>query len=445
MKRVLVVALLVLLSISALAFAQEKVIHITFWHAFGGGRMHLIERVVEEFNYTHAGIEVTAEYKGSYRDTLNAAILAAQQGNAPHLVQIFEIGTQLGIDSGIFVPVQDLCKGDEILADDLIGGVADYYKINGKYYSMPWNSSNPILYYNKDIFRKAGLDPNKPPRTFEEMLEYSKKIVESGAAKNAITWPLHSWFFEQWMANMGENLFNNGNGRDARATESLLTGDGAKTILTWWKEMADKGYWTYSGKLEDWDGSDAIFVSGQAAMEITSTSDVVQRQRDAVANGFELGTAYLPYPAKTVGGRELTRPEGVIVGGASIWITKNHPQEELDAAKTFLLWFTNTENAVRWHKATGYFPIRKSAVQVLETEHWFERNPAYRAAFDQLLNTHPSRATQGGLCGAFPEVRTIIEQAVEKVIAGKATVDEALTEAKAKADKAIQDYNKSVE
>ncbi|HFB52305.1 MAG TPA: extracellular solute-binding protein, partial [Anaerolineae bacterium] len=222
------------------------------------------------------------------------------------------------------------------------------------------------------------------------------------------------------------------------ATEVYLDGDAAKTIVSWWKEMYDKGYYAYSGKLEDWDGADAIFVSGQAAMEITSTSDVVNRQRDAAENGFELGTSYLPYPASS-------ERQGVVVGGASIWLTKDHPDNELQAAKDFMIWFTNTENAVRWHKATGYFPVRKSAVDVLEVENWFERNPAYRAAFDQLLQTKETKATQGALIGAFPEVRTIIEQAIEKVLAGEATVDEALSAAKKDADKAIQDYNKSVE
>lgn len=445
MKRVIAFAMLALLVFSGLALAQQKPVEITFWHAFGGARQQWVARRVADFNYTHPGIHVSVEFKGSYRDTLNAAILAAQQGNAPNIVQIFEVGTQLALDSGIFMPIQDLVKGPEFQPDDYINALTDYYKVNGKFNSIPWNSSNPVLFYNKDIFRAAGLDPNKPPRTFEEMLADSKKIVESGAAKNAITWPLHSWFFEQWMANMGENLVNNGNGRDARATESLLTGDGAKTILTWWKEMADKGYWAYSGKPEDWDGSDAIFISGQAAMEITSTSDVTQRENDAAENGFELGTSYLPYPATTVGGRTLSGPEGVIVGGASLWITKDHPDAQLQAAKTFVLWFTNTENSLAWHKATGYFPIHKSAVDVLKVQNWFELNPAYEAAFDQLLNTKPSRATQGAFIGAFPEVRTIIEQAVEKVIAGKATVDDALAQAKAAADKAIQDYNQSVE
>ena len=411
---------------------------IDFWHAFGGGRKLLIERMVADYNYTHPGVYVRVENKGSYRDTLNAAILAAQQGNAPHVVQIFEIGSQLALDTGIFMPIEDLVIGPEFQADDYIEGVANYYKIDGKFNSMPWNSSNPVLYYNKDIFRAAGLDPESPPETFEEMLAACDTIVSSGAAKNCISWPLHGWFFEQWMANMGAELANNGNGREARATEVYLDGDASKTILNWWKEMYDKGYYAYSGKLEDWDGADAIFVSGQAAMEITSTSDVVNRQNDAAENGFELGTSYLPYPASS-------ERQGVVVGGASMWLTKDHPDEELQAAKDFVIWFTNTENAIRWHKATGYFPIRKSAVDVLEVENWFELNPAYQAAFDQLLETKPTRATQGALIGAFPEVRTIIEQAVEKVLAGEASVDDALSAAKADADKAIEEYNKSVE
>jgi sn-glycerol 3-phosphate transport system substrate-binding protein len=263
-------------------------------------------------------------------------------------------------------------------------------------------------------------------------------IVSKGVAKNCISWPLHSWFFEQWMANMGAELANNGNGRDARATEVNLTDAPAKEIVSWWKEMYDKGYYAYSGKLEDWDGADAIFVSGQAAMEITSTSDVVNRQNDAAENGFELGTGYLPYPANS-------ERQGVIVGGASMWMSGGHPDNEMKAATDFVTWFTNTENAVRWHKATGYFPIRKSSVTVLEGQDWFQRNPAYKAAFDQLLNTKDTPATRGAVIGAFPEVRTIIEQAIEKVLAGQATVDEALEQAKKEADKAIQDYNKSVE
>ncbi len=426
-----------LVALLGLAFAQEKV-QITFWHAFGGGRKAFIDRMVEDFNFTHPNIEVKVEFKGSYRDTLNAAILAARQGNPPHIIQIFEIGSQLALDSGIFVPFEDFVRDEDFARlDDFIAPVANYYRIGGKFNSLPWNSSNPILYYNKDLFRKAGLDPENPPKTYGEVLAACERIISSGVAPKCITWPLHSWFVEQWVAMQGELLANNENGRADRATDVFVNSEAMQRIMNWWKELWDKGYYAYTGKPEDWDGSNQIFISQQAPMLITSTSDVTFHQTAAFENGYELGTGFLPAP-------DGIERNGVVVGGASLWMTRGHPEEEMEAAKTFLLWFTNTENMVRWHKGTGYFPVRKSAVDVLEFQQWFERNPAYRAAFDQLLQTKVNRATQGALIGPFPEVRTIIEEAVQRIFDG-VPVDQALNEADERADRALEQYNRSVE
>ncbi len=434
MKRWLLVVGLAALAVPA--FAAQKV-KITFWHAFGGGRTAFIQRMVDDFNYTHPGIEVKAEYKGSYRDTLNAAILAARQGNPPHIVQIFEVGSQLALDSGIFVPIEDFVPADlKFQLADYIKPVANYYRIKGKFNSIPWNSSNPILYYNKTIFKKAGLDPENPPKTFGEVMKACEKIAATKAAPKCITWPLHSWFVEQWVAEQGALLANNENGRAARATDVFIDSEAMKRIMKWWKAMYDKGYYAYTGKPEDWDGSNQIFVSQQAAMEITSTSDVTFMQNAAFENGFELGTGFLPIP-------DGVERNGTVVGGASLWLTKAHPKKEQEAALTFLLWFTNTENMVRWHKGTGYFPVLNTSVKVLDWQHWFTRNPAYKAAFDQLLASKANRATQGALIGPFPEIRTIIENAVQAIFQGK-PIDQVLKEADAQADKALREYNASV-
>jgi len=434
MRRFLLVTILILAS--AIPVWAKK-IKVTFWHAMGGSRTAFIQRMVEDFNYTHPQIEVTAEHKGSYRDTLNAAILAFKQGKAPNIVQIFEVGSQLALDSKIFMPFQDLVKPtDYAMLDDFIKPVANYYKIKGKFNSIPFNSSNPILYYNKTLFKKAGLDPNNPPKTFKEVIEACKKLKQAGIPYG-ITWPLHSWFVEQWIAEQGALLANNENGRKARATDIYVDSPAMKRIMSWWKTLYDKGYYAYSGKPEDWDGANNLFVSGQAAMLITSTSDVTIMQNAAYEHNFELGTAFLPVP-------DGIERNGVIVGGASLWVTKGHSPQVLEATKKFLLWFTNTENEVRWHKGTGYFPVRESAVEVLKIQHWFDKNPAYRAAFDQLLSTKTNRATQGALLGMFPELRTIITDAVQKIFAGT-PIDQALAEADKRADAALAKYNRSVQ
>ncbi|MDQ7031672.1 MAG: ABC transporter substrate-binding protein [Desulfonauticus sp.] len=435
MKR-LVGALIVVLMLANFSFAKEKV-KITFWHAMGGSRTAFIQRMVEDFNYTHPNIEVKAEYKGSYRDTLNAAILAYKQGNAPNIVQIFEVGSQLALDSGIFLPFQDTVKPtDYAMLDDFISGIANYYRINGKFNSIPFNSSNPILYYNKTLFKKAGLDPNRPPKTFKEVMEACAKIKKAGVAPYGITWPLHGWFVEQWIAEQGALLANHKNGRAGRATDVYLNSKAMYRIMKWWRDLYKKGYYAYSGKPEDWDGANNLFVSGQAAMLITSTSDVTILQNAAYEHNFELGTGFLPVP-------DGIKRNGVVVGGASLWMTKGHSKAQNEAAKTFLLWFTNTENEVRWHKGTGYFPVRKSAVDVLEVEHWFDKHPAYRAAFDQLLQTKSNYATRGALLGIFPELRNIVTDAVQKIFDGK-PIKTVLNEADKRADAALKKYNRSV-
>ncbi len=434
MKKILMALMAVLTAFSS-ALAQEK-IHITFWHAMGGSRAAFIDRMVQDFNYTHPNIEVKAQYKGSYRDTLNSAILAYKQGNAPHIVQIFEVGSQLALDSGIFMPFQNLVKpGNYALLNDFIKPVANYYRIKGNFNSVPFNSSNPILYYNKSLFKKAGLDPENPPKTFDEIVDACVKLKKAGV-RYCITWPLHSWFVEQWIAEQGALLANNENGRKARATNIYINSKPMYRIMKWWKDLYDKGYYAYSGKPEDWDGANNLFVSQQAAMLITSTSDVTILENAAYEHGFKLGTGFLPVP-------DGIKRNGVVVGGASLWVTKGHPKKELEAAKEFLLWFTNTENEVRWHKGTGYFPVRESAVKVLKFERWFDKHPAYRAAFDQLLQTIPNRATQGALIGNFPEIRTIIENAVQEILAGK-PIKAVLKEADRKADQALKRYNMSV-
>ncbi|MFW5686260.1 MAG: ABC transporter substrate-binding protein [Spirochaetota bacterium] len=403
---------------------------IEFWHAFSDApRSGWIADRAAEWSDANPEFTVVTERKGSYRETLQAAVLAARQNDAPHLVQLFEVGSQLAVDAGIFKPVGEI---GGIPASDYIEPVLNYYTIDGEIYSIPFNSSSPILYYNKDKMAEAGLDPEDPPETFEDVIEMLEQAQEAGVEGAKIGFNLHSWFFEQWMAEQGALLVNNDNGRADRASEVNLTSDAAYNIVNWIDELNERDMYTYTGRLEDWSGSDAIFQEGEAMFHITSTADL-GNIGSAVEGSFELGTGLLPIPAGA------TR-NGVVIGGASVWVMDGHSTRELEAARDFVLFMTNTENMVSWHKLTGYYPVRNSSVEQLEDEGWFEEDPNAFTAFDQLLNTTPNSATAGALMGSFLDTRTIIEEAIQKVLQG-GDVTEAMEEAKTLADDRLREYN----
>lgn len=430
-RRLLALVTAVLLATAA---AQTP---IEFWYAFTDApRQGWIEDRIAEFNAELASqnspYRVEGSNKGSYRETLEAAVLAARQGQPPHLVQLFEVGSQLAVDSGIFRPIDTL--GDGIDLADYIEPVLNYYTIGGRVYSIPFNSSSPILYANKGLLEQAGLSTERLPETFGELLEACAAIEAAGLDEACITFPLHTWFFEQWVAQQGANLVNNGNGRDGRATEVLLTSEAALRVGQFMKDLADGGYYSYTGRFEDWSGSEAIFGNQQAVFFITSTADAGNIIRGAAENGFEVQTGLLPIPDG------VTR-NGVVIGGASVWLVDGNPDAELEVARDFVLYMTNTENMVTWHQLTGYYPVRVSSVTALENEGWFVENPEFTIAFTQLTNTLTNQATGGALLGTFLDTRTIVAEALQKIYQGSATVEEAMAEAKRQADAVLAEYN----
>ncbi|CAM4147926.1 ABC transporter substrate-binding protein [Deinococcus marmoris] len=421
------------LALMAMATAQTAQAQTTvdFWHSFGDAkRTGWIQARADEFNKANPGVKVVPTYKGSYNDSLQATILAARQGKPPALVQIFEVGSQLALDSGVFQPVSSVKNVD---FGDYIKPVINYYTINGKVNSLPFNSSSPVLYYNKDLMKKAGLDPKKPPTTFGGMLDACKKIEAAKLGVTCFGMSLNGWFIEQWMAQQGVTLLNNDNGRKARATATNLDSAAAKNIFTFFKTLQDNKYYTYTGKLEDWDGSDAIFNNQKVVFHITSTADIGNNGEAAKKAGFQMGIGALPIVSGT-------KRNGVVIGGASVWIPKGIPKPQAEGALDFALYMTNTKNMADWHKLTGYYPVRQSSIDLLRKQGWFTQTPLQLVAFNQLTQTVPSPATAGGLNGAAIQTRKIIEEGVQKVLSGS-SVDAALKEAKTRADAALAEYN----
>jgi sn-glycerol 3-phosphate transport system substrate-binding protein len=426
---------LLLLAVAAfmligMAMAQTK---IDFWEAFTDQpRNGWLKDRASEWNAKHSDYQIVVTPKGSYSDTLNAAVLAARQGNPPTIVQIFDIGTREAFDSGLFEPISQV--PGKFDTSDYIKPVLSYYTINGQLDSMPFNSSNAVMFVNQSLMKKAGLDPNKPPETFSEVIKDCKALRAAGdKSDGCMGFSLNGWFYEQWMAESNAPIFNNDNGRSARATKALLTSDASKKIVNWIKELNDNGNYTYTGKLEDWNGSEAIFNQGKSMFHIDSTSEVGAITKAAKDAGFDMTAAKLPIP-------DGAPREGVVVGGASVWLMKGHPTAELQAARNFILYMTNTENMISWSKLTGYFPVRESSLKQMRESGWLDSHPNFDVAVQQLLNTKDTTATSGGSAGPMPKIRHIVELAIQKVLSGT-SVDSALQTAEGLANHQLEQYN----
>lgn len=405
-------------------------VEISFWHIFGDARGQWIQDRVDEFNASQSSYHVSQENKGSYRDTLQAATLAARQGSAPTLVHIAEAGSQQAYDSNIFMPVSDIGNFD---TSDYIDPVLNYYTINNKVNSIPFNSSSPVLYINTDMLVQAGYERDWTPQTFSDVITSLKKARAAGVENAKYTDCMHAWFFEEMTAEQGGLMYNHDNGRSSRATEVTLGGAEGIKVAQFYKNLADNNLYAWTGKSEDWSGSDNIFTNKKAMYHITSTGDINVISEGAKRAGFDVNVGLLPIA-------DGSTRNGTVIGGGSIWLTKGHSQKEMEGARDFILYMTNTENMVSWHKLSGYYPVRKSSVELLEKEGWFSSGSLQTVAFKQLLDTIPNAATAGALGGTVYDNRTYIEQALVKIIGGT-DVQSAMDEARVLSNAKLKEYN----
>lgn len=336
--------------------------------------------------------------------------------------------------------MQDFIDQDKYDISDYEPNVLAYYTIDKRLYGMPFNTSNPILYYNKDAFKAAGLDPNKPPRTYAEVLDTAKKLTKKDAsgkvAQYGYSMAIYGWFFEQLLAASGGLYLDNGNGRDARATKATFNSPEGVKILQWWKEGFDAGVFGNFGRATA--DTQKAFDAQQTAMMIESTAGLRARL-NAAQSKFELGTGFLPRPDEAAFSKS-----GTIIGGAAVYIMKDRSQQEQNCAWDFVKFVTSPEIQAYWHTASGYYPVRKKSYDVQEDKDWVAKYPQFTTAVEQLHMAPNIRATQGGLTGVMPGARQRIELAIEEVLAGKKSPQAALDDAANDVTKLITDYNRTV-
>jgi sn-glycerol 3-phosphate transport system substrate-binding protein len=435
--------LALLLSTCALAAitattAAQAAVEITWWHAMGAELGKKLEEIVAGYNASQTEYHVTPVFKGTYPETMTAAIAAFRAGEQPDIVQVFEVGTgTMMAAKGAVYPVYQLMKdtGEPFDPSAFLPAVVGYYTdTEGNMLSMPFNSSTPILYYNKDVFKKAGLDANTPPETWEQVEEFSKKIKDSGAAKCGFTSGWISWIQTENLSawhNQPIGTLENGFG----GLEAELTLNGPLQVKHWTnlKRWSDEGIFQYGGPA---GGNDAPpkFYSQECAMYMNSSAS-----RAGVllnSKGFEVGVGFLPHYADT-------KPQNTIIGGATLWVLQGHSPEEYKGVADFFSYLSSPEVQADWHEFSGYLPITNAAYELAKSQGFYDKNPGADVAIKQITLNPPTPNSKGLRFGNYVQIRDVIDQEFQEVLSGAKTAQQGLDAVVQRGNELLRDFQSS--
>lgn len=406
----------------ALAFAFSTqamaVTEIPFWHSMDGELGKEVNSLADRFNQTHPDVKIVPVFKGKYDESLAAGIAAYRTGKAPAILQVYEVGTATMMASKAIKPVYEVFADAGIKEDvsQFVPTVSGYYSDSkGRLLSQPFNSSTPVLYYNKDAFKKAGLNPDQPPKTWKEMATYTEKLRESGMKCGyASGW--QGWIqienFSAWHALPIATKNNGFDGADA-----VLEFNKPEQVkhIQMLEDMNKKGDFTYFGRKDE---STAKFYNGDCAMTTASSGSLADIRQYAK---FNYGVGMMPYDADVKGA-----PQNAIIGGASLWVMNGKDKATYKGVAEFLQFLTTPAIAAEWHQKTGYLPVTTAAYELTKQQGFYEKNPGSDVATRQMLNKPPLSFTKGLRLGNMPQIRTIVDEELESVWSGKKTAQEAL-------------------
>lgn len=416
---------LVTLLAASLAVGLAQRVEIEFWHGLGAPSGPLLETFAAEFNASQDQYTVNASYKGSYPDTMNAAIAAFRAGTAPHVVQMFEVGTGTMIYSGAIKPVYELFEETGVPFDPevYLGAVRGYYSLpDGRMMSMPFNSSTAVMFVNNDALAAAGLDPATTPlETWDQVRAAAKQVVDSGAAPCGFSFAWPTWTqFEQFSAIHNVPFATRANGFEGLDAElqinSPLHVRHVQTLI----DMGAEGSFTYGGR--DAAG-DALFPSGECAILQGSSGLRGRVVREAT---FDWSIVPLPVYADAV-----ETPLNSVIGGASFWVmtAPGRTEAEYRAVAEFFKFLGQPEIVERFHVETGFLPIVFGVYEKLAAEGYYDANPGADTGYLQLARTAPTPNSMGFRLGNLPEIRNIIQEEIEMAFQGQQGAQQALDNA----------------
>ena len=420
-------------SISAMPVHAET--QIQWWHSMSGALGEWVSDLANEFNASQSEYKIVPTFKGSYDESMTAAIAAYRAGNAPHILQVFEVGTATMMASkGAIVPVGKVMADAGVKFDQAayVPAVAGYYTAaNGQMLSFPFNSSTTVFHYNKDAFKAAGLDPEKPPKTWIEVAQAAAKLKASGhTCPFTTSWV--SWTqLESFSAWHNVEFASKGNGM--RGLDTRLTFNTPLHVrhIENLANMAKQGPFVYKGR---GNAADATFVSGECAMATGSSALYGSVKRNAKFTG---GISTLPYYPDVEG-----VPQNTIIGGASLWVMSGKKAAEYKGVGQFFAFMSKADVAAKSHQRTGYLPVTIASYELTEQSGFYKENPGTDVSVTQMIRKTTDKS-RGIRLGNFAQIRTINDEELEQVWAGKKTAKEGLDAAVKRGNEQLERFEKA--
>ena len=414
---------------------------VDLWHSEAAANLETLERMIDRFNASQCRVRVRPFYQGTEEEAVAKLIASLPSGQVPTVFILEKSLAQEMIDTGSVTPVQEFIDRDGYDLSDLDEKAVRFYTLQGKMWAMPFSMNLSLLYYNKVTFREVDLDPEKPPRDLEELWQYSEKILKRDASgqlvRSGIALDIRPWM-ERALAEHGDLFVDNSNGHDGRATRVLFDNDTARWFFRWWHDMVDEGLAINVGRNPTFVEGFLAMASGRAAMTF-SYANALRSVVDALdegVEGVEIGVGGLPGVPRGTGASHLL--------GRGLWVLSLRPEEEQEAAWQFIKWLVEPEQQAEWFAGSGNLPVSHSAIDLPAAREVVARYPGFRVALDLFLKTPATPAALGALLGPYRQVYEFMLQAQEEMLSGSTDPGEALTEAAARSDKAIEEYNQRV-
>ena len=409
---------------------------IQWWHAFTGRLGELLAEQVEKFNASQSDYTVVATHKGNYSETLNAGIAAFRAREHPHILMVFEVGTATMMAAkGAIKPVYEVMAegGAPFEPDGYLGPVKGYYTTTeGEMLSLPYNSSTPVLYVNKDALKGAGLDPAMDLSTWEQVGEALDKLKAAGH-ECPLTTAWQSWVhLENLSAWHNVPFASKENGFAGLDTELALNGPTQVKHIQAMGDWAKDGKFIYAGRRNE---GGANFRAGECAFFTESSAGYAGVKKEAQ---FDFEIRPLPYWSDADGA-----PQNTIIGGSSLWILSGHTDEEYKGISQFLSFLSSSDIQAKWHQDTGYLPITNAAYEQTKSEGFYEKNPGTDIAIKQMTGKAPTGNSKGLRLGSFDQIRGLIDEELEAVWAGDKTAQAALDSAVERGNKLLRRFEQA--